>query len=56
MEKFADLNGLGEWAYENEMIINLTKSSAICFTKSRVTEQLNYSLRDIVILEANSCK
>jgi hypothetical protein len=27
-----------------------------CFTKARVTEALNYSLRDIVILEASSFK
>jgi hypothetical protein len=48
------LNRLVEWASENEMIINPTKSKAICFTKTRVTEPLNYSLRDIVILEARS--
>jgi hypothetical protein len=51
-----DLNRLGEWAVENEMIINPTKSKAVCFTRARVTELLNYSLRDIVIPEATSCK
>jgi hypothetical protein len=51
-----DLNRLAEWAAENEMIINPTKSKAVCFTRARVTELLNYSLRDTVILEASSCK
>jgi hypothetical protein len=40
-----DMNRLGEWAFENEMIINPIKSKAICFT-----EPLSYSLRDIVRL------
>jgi hypothetical protein len=40
-----DLNRLGEWAAENE-IINPTKSKAVCITRARVTELLNYSLRD----------
>jgi hypothetical protein len=30
-----DLIRLGEWAFENEMIINSTKSKAICFIKAR---------------------
>jgi hypothetical protein len=51
-----DLNRLEEWAFENEMIINPIKSKIICFTKARVTEALNYSLRDIVIPKAISCK
>jgi hypothetical protein len=51
-----DLNRLGEWAAENEMIINSAKSKAVCFTTARVTELLNYSLRDIVIPEASICK
>jgi hypothetical protein len=29
-----DLNRLGEWALENEMIINPAKSKAVCFTKT----------------------
>jgi hypothetical protein len=41
-----DQNMLGEWAFENEMIINTTKSKVICFTKALVTKPLNYSLRD----------
>jgi hypothetical protein len=38
------------------MIINPTKGKAIYFTKARVMEPLHYSLRDIVIPEANTCK
>jgi hypothetical protein len=38
-----DLNRLGEWDLENEMIINPAKSKAVCFTKSRVTEALRIS-------------
>jgi hypothetical protein len=46
MEKLQiDLNRLGEWAGENEMIINPAKSKAVCFMGARVTELLNYSLR-----------
>jgi hypothetical protein len=57
MENFQiDLNRLGEWAVENAMVINPTKSEAVCFTRTRVTEPLSYSLRDIVIPEATSCK
>jgi hypothetical protein len=51
-----NVNKLGEWVFENEMIINPTKSKVVCFTKALVTEPLNYSLRDIIILEASSCK
>jgi hypothetical protein len=46
-----DLNSLGEWAFDNGM-----ENNAVCFTRAPVTESLNYSLRDIVIPEANSCK
>jgi hypothetical protein len=38
------------------MVINPATSTAACFTKARVTEPLSYSLRDIVIPEASSCK
>ncbi|PNF22003.1 hypothetical protein B7P43_G17605 [Cryptotermes secundus] len=38
------------------MIINPAKSKALCFRRARVTDLLNYSLRDIVILEVSSCK
>jgi hypothetical protein len=50
-----DLNRLGEWAAENE-ITNPTKSKAVCFTKTRVTKLLNYSLQDTIIPEGSSCK
>jgi hypothetical protein len=51
-----DLNRLGEWAFEIEMIINQTKSKVICFMKAQVMEPLNYLLWDIVIPEVSSCK
>jgi hypothetical protein len=51
-----DLNRLGEWAIENEMVINPAKSKAVCFTRARVTEPLSYSLRGILIPEVSSCK
>jgi hypothetical protein len=43
-----DLNRLGEWAFENE-IIKPAKSNAVCFMKSQVMESLNYSLGDILL-------
>jgi hypothetical protein len=45
-----------EWTVENAMIINPAKSKAVCFTRARVTDPLNYSLRDIIIPGASSCK
>jgi hypothetical protein len=51
-----NLNRLGEWAFENEMIINPGRSKAVCFTKAQVTESLNYSLGDTVISKAKNCK
>jgi hypothetical protein len=51
-----DLNGLGEWAVDNAMIINPAKSKAVCFTGARVMEPLNYSLQGIVIPDESSCK
>jgi hypothetical protein len=51
-----DLNRLGEWAVENVMIINPNRSKAVCFTRARVMEPLNYSLQDKLILEQSSCK
>jgi hypothetical protein len=50
------LNSLGEWVLENEMIINRTESKAVCFRIARVTEPLNYSLRDIGIPDPSYCK
>jgi hypothetical protein len=43
-----DLSRLGEWAVENEMIINPAKSKEVCLAIARVTELLNYSLQGIV--------
>jgi hypothetical protein len=51
-----DLNRLGECDVENAMVINPAKSKAVCFTRARVTEPLNYSLRDVVITVASSSK
>jgi hypothetical protein len=51
-----DLNKLGEWAVENAMEINPSKSKAVNFTTARVKEPLNYSSGDRVIAEASSCK
>jgi hypothetical protein len=48
------LNRLGEWAVENAMITNPTKSKAVCSMRARVTKPLSYSLRAIVIPEASS--
>ena len=51
-----DLDRLGEWAVENAMKINPSKSKAIRFTRSRVQDPLNYSLMGTLIPEASSCK
>jgi len=56
MEKLQDLDRLGEWAVENAMKINPSKSKAIRFTRARVKDPLNYSLMDTLIPEASSCK
>ena len=41
-----DLDMLGEWAVENSMKINPSKSMVIRFTRVRVKDPLNYSLMD----------
>ena len=51
-----DLHRLGEWAVENAMKINPSKSKGIRFTRARVKDALTYSLMDSLILEASSCK
>jgi hypothetical protein len=57
MEKLQKgLDRLGEWAVENEMKINPSKSKAIRFTRARVKDPLNYSLMSTLIPEASSCK
>jgi len=43
MEKLQkDLDRLGEWAVENAMKINPSKSKAIHFMRARVKDPLNY--------------
>ena len=37
-----DLDRLGEWADENEMVINPSKSKAIRFTRARANDPLKY--------------
>jgi len=57
MEKFQrNPDWVGEWAVENAMKINPSKSKAIRFTRGRVKDTLNYSLLDTLIAEASSCK
>ena len=57
MEKLQkNLDRLGDWAAENAMKINPSKSKAIRFTRARVNDPLNYSLMDTLIPEASSCK
>jgi hypothetical protein len=47
---------VGDWAVDNEMKINPYKSKALSFTRARVNDLLNYTLRDQKISEDNSCK
>jgi hypothetical protein len=51
-----DLDRLGEWAVENVMKINPSKSKAVCFTRAQVKDPLDYLLTNTLILEASSCK
>jgi len=51
-----DLDRLGEWAAENAMKINPSKCKAVRFTRARVKNPLNYTIRDQLIPEASSCK
>jgi hypothetical protein len=51
-----DLDRLGEWAVENAMKINTSKSKAVRLTRVRVKDPLNYSIMDTLIPEASSCK
>ena len=50
------LDRLGEWAVENAMKINPSKSKAVCFTRARVKDPLSYSLTDTLIPETSSFK
>ena len=52
----SDVDRLGEWAVENAMKINPSKSKAVCFTRARVKGPLKYSLLGTLVPEANSCK
>jgi hypothetical protein len=47
---------LDRLAAENVMKINPSKSKAVCFTRARVKDPLNYTLGDQLIPEASSCK
>ena len=47
-----DLDRLGEWAVENVIKINLSKSKAVRFTRARVKDPLDYSLANTLIPEA----
>ena len=51
-----DVDRLGEWADENAMKINPSKSKADRFSRSRVKDSKNYSIMDTLIQEARSCK
>jgi hypothetical protein len=50
-----NLDRLGEWAVENAMKINPSKSKAVHFTSARVKDLLDYSLAN-TILEVSSYK
>jgi len=57
MEKLQKvLDRLGDWAVENAMKINPSKSKAVRFTRARVKDPLHYSLMGTLIPEASSCK
>jgi len=51
-----DLDRLGEWAVENAMKINPSKSKAVHFMRVRVKDPQSYLLMDTLIPEASSCK
>jgi hypothetical protein len=51
-----DLDRLGDWAVENEMKINPSKSKALSFTRAQMKDQLNYTLRDQKIPEDSFSK
>ena len=39
-----EVDRLGEWAVDNAMKINPSKSKALCFTRASVKDPLKYSL------------
>jgi len=48
-----DLDRLGEWAVENVMKINPSKSKAVCLTRAWVKDPLDYLLANTLIPEVN---
>jgi hypothetical protein len=50
-----DLDRLGDWAVENEMKINSSKSKSLSFTRARVKNPLNHTLRDQKIPKDSCC-
>jgi hypothetical protein len=48
-----DLVRLGDWAVEDQMKVNPSKSKAICFTRARMKDPQNSSLRDQIIPEVS---
>jgi hypothetical protein len=50
-----DVDRLGEWAIDNAMKINPSKSKALCFTRARVKDPLKYSLLETLVPEVSSC-
>ena len=51
-----DLDRLREWAVENAMKINPSKSKAVRFMSTRVKDPLDYSSANTLIPEVSSCK
>jgi len=51
-----DLDRLVEWAVENAMKTNPSKSKTVRFTRATVKDPLNYSIMGSLIPEASSCK
>ena len=51
-----DLDRLGDWAVENSMKMNPSKSMAVRFARARLKDSPNYSIMNTLIPEANSCK
>jgi hypothetical protein len=45
------MDRLGDWAVENEIKINPSKSKAVSSTRARMKDPLNYTLRDEKIPE-----
>ena len=49
-----DVDRLGEWAVDNAMKINPSKSQALCFTRARVKDPLKYSPLGTLVPEASN--